>query len=187
MHIHTRRRTAEGPLVALALLASTPVVALVVGTLAGCSGVERAESPAPAAATSTASASPSAAPTITTPTEADPVHITIELDGETLTGRLTDSATARALAAQLPATLTFGDYGGQEQIARLPAPLDTTGAPSTSDAPAGTIAYYAPDQSIVLYYTDVGSFSGIVPIGTVNDVGAVRDLPSGAATVRVRG
>ncbi|MBT1665811.1 cyclophilin-like fold protein [Curtobacterium flaccumfaciens] len=119
--------------------------------------------------------------------EADPVHITIELDGETLTGRLTDSATARALAARLPATLTFADYGGQEQIARLPAPLDTTGAPSTSDAPAGTIAYYVPDQSIVLYYTDVGSFSGIVPIGTVDDFGAVRDLPSGAATIRVRG
>ncbi|PYY55156.1 hypothetical protein DEJ17_13140 [Curtobacterium sp. MCSS17_011] len=178
MHIRTRRRTPLGPLVALGPLA------LVVGALAGCSGVERAESPASAAAASTASAS--AAPTIATPTEADPVHITIELDGETLTGRLTGSATARALAAQLPVTLTFADYGGQEQIARLPAPLDTTGAPSTSDAPAGTIAYYVPDQSIVLYYADVGSFPGIVPIGTVDDVGAARDLPSGAATIRVR-
>lgn len=191
MHVRTRPRTAVGPLVPLGPLALAPVVALVVGALAGCSGVERAASPAPApaAATSTASApaSPSADPTITTPTQADPVHITIELDSETLTGRLTDNATARALAARLPATLTFADHGGQEQIARIPAPLDTTGAPSTSNAPAGTIAYSAPDQSIVLYYTDVGSFSGIVPIGTVDDVGAVRDLPSGAATIRVRG
>ncbi|WIB69376.1 cyclophilin-like fold protein [Curtobacterium sp. MCBD17_026] len=173
MHIRTRRRTPLGPLVALSPLA------LVVGALAGCSGVEHAETPASASATTTA-------PTITTPTEADPVRITIELDGETLTGRLTESATARALAAQLPATLTFSDHGGQEQIARLPAPLDTTGAPSTSDAPVGTIAYYVPDQSIVLYYTDVGSFPGIVPIGAVDDVQAVRDLPSGAATIRVR-
>lgn len=185
MHVRTRRRPAAGPHLALGPLALAPVVALVVGALAGCSGVDRAELPesAPASAAATATA----APTITTPTEADPVHITIEVDGETLTGRLTDSATARALAARLPATLTFADYGGQEQIARLPAPLDTTGAPSTSDAPAGTIAYYVPDQSIVLYYTDVGSFPGIVPIGTVDDVGAVRDLPSGAATIRVRG
>ncbi|PZE24121.1 hypothetical protein DEJ09_16870 [Curtobacterium sp. MCLR17_055] len=172
-----------GPHVALGPLALAPVVALVVGALAGCSGVDRAEPPASAPA----SAAATAAPTITTPTEAQPVHITIEFDGETLTGRLTGSATARALAARLPARLTFADYGGQEQIARLPAPLDTTGAPSTSDAPAGTIAYYVPDQSIVLYYTDVGSFPGIVPIGTVDDVGAVRDLPSGAATIRVRG
>ncbi|MBF4627840.1 cyclophilin-like fold protein [Curtobacterium flaccumfaciens] len=183
MHVRTRRRPAAGPHLALGPLALAPVVALVVGALAGCSGVDRAELPESAPA----SAAATAAPTITTPTEADPVHITIDLDGETLTGRLTDSATARALAARLPATLTFADYGGQEQIARLPAPLDTTGAPSTSDAPAGTIAYYVPDQSIVLYYTDVGSFPGIVPIGTVDDVGAVRDLPSGAATIRVRG
>ncbi|QFS80482.1 cyclophilin-like fold protein [Curtobacterium flaccumfaciens] len=191
MQVRTRRRPAVGPHVALGPLALAPVVALVVGALAGCSGVDRAEPPAsaraPAPASATAAPTASAAPTITTPMEADPVHITIELDGETLTGRLTDSATARALAARLPATLTFADYGGQEQIARLPAPLDTTGAPSTSDAPAGTIAYYVPDQSIVLYYTDVGSFSGIVPIGTVDDFGAVRDLPSGAATIRVRG
>ena len=183
MQVRTRRRPAAGPHLALRPLALAPVVALVVGALAGCSGVDRAEPPASAPA----SAAATAAPTITTPTEAQPVHITIEFDGETLTGRLTGSATARALAARLPATLTFADYGGQEQIARLPAPLDTTGAPSTSDAPAGTIAYYVPDQSIVLYYTDVGSFPGIVPIGTVDDVGAVRDLPSGAATVRVRG
>ncbi|PZE24928.1 cyclophilin-like fold protein [Curtobacterium sp. MCLR17_042] len=189
MQVRTRRRPAAGPHLALRPLALAPVVALVVGALAGCSGVDRAELPesAPASAAATATATATAAPTITTPTEADPVHITIELDGETLTGRLTGSATARALAARLPATLTFADYGGQEQIARLPAPLDTTGAPSTSDAPAGTIAYYVPDQSIVLYYTDVGSFSGIVPIGTVDDFGAVRDLPSGAATIRVRG
>lgn len=186
MQVRTRRRPAAGPHLALRPLALAPVVALVVGALAGCSGVDRAEAPAPASASAPASAAATAAPTITTPTEAQPVHITIELDGETLTGRLTGSATARALAARLPATLTFADYGGQEQIARLPAPLDTTGAPSTSDAPAGTIAYYVPDQSIVLYYTDVDSFPGIVPIGTVDDVGAVRDLPSGAATIRVR-
>jgi hypothetical protein len=183
MHVRTRRRPAAGPHLALGPLALAPVVALVVGALAGCSGVDRAEP----SASAPASAAATAAPTITTPTEAQPVHITIEFDGKTLTGRLTGSATARALAARLPATLTFADYGGQEQIARLPAPLDTTGAPSTSDAPAGTIAYYVPDQSIVLYYTDVGSFPGIVPIGTVDDVGAVRDLPSGAATIRVRG
>jgi len=187
MHVRTRRRPAAGPHLALRPLALAPVVVLVVGALAGCSGVDRAEPPASAPASASAAATATAAPTITTPTEADPVHITIELDGETLIGRLTGSATARALAARLPATLTFADYGGQEQIARLPAPLDTTGAPSTSDAPAGTIAYYVPDQSIVLYYTDVGSFPGIVPIGTVDDVGAVRDLPSGAATIRVRG
>ena len=70
------------------------------------------------------------------------------------------------MAAQLPLTLTFDDHGGQEKFAELPEALDLTGAPQRSDARPLQIGYYAPDQRLILYYAYVGSFSGIVPIGS---------------------
>ena len=41
------------------------------------------------------------------------------------------------------------------------------------------IGYYAPDRVLVLYYEHVGRFNGIVPIGTFEDLAAVRDQADG--------
>jgi hypothetical protein len=110
---------------------------------------------------------------------ADGTPITIDINGRELKGILHDNATARSLIGQLPLTLTFKDHGGQEKSARLPAPLSLEGAPAGSDADPLTIGYYAPDQVLVLYYEHVGRFNGIVPIGTFEDLAAVRDQPDG--------
>lgn len=108
--------------------------------------------------------------------------ITISIDGRAVQGILHDNATARALTDQLPLTLTFKDHGGQEKIARLPTPLSLAGMPAGSDADPLTIGYYAPEQALVLYYKYVGRFNGIVPIGTFEDLAAVRDQADGFAT-----
>lgn len=150
------------------------IVAL--GALAGC--VTSPRTSAPPAATTTHSATP--------PAESGSMAaISIEFDGREVHGTLADNATARSLLAQLPLTLSFSDYRGQEKLALLPQPLSTDGAAAASDAPAWTIGYYVPNQALVLYYDDVGQFNGIVPIGTYDTAGnAITRLSEFTATIR---
>lgn len=101
--------------------------------------------------------------------------ITLRIDGGTVTGTLSGSATARSMIDQLPLTLSFSDYDGQEKLAELPAPLSLDGVPAGDDADPLTIGYYAPGQVLVLYYEHVGYFRGIVRIGTFDDLAAIRD------------
>ncbi|WP_164983981.1 cyclophilin-like fold protein [Cellulomonas endophytica] len=142
---------------------------------------------APAPAAPSAHPSP-AAPTTTTSTT-DALRVVVDLgDGAAVTGELDDSATARSLLQQLPLTLAFSDFAGQEKIAALPAPLSLDGAPARSDAPAMTIGYHTPSQSLVLYYDDVGTYGGIVPLGRLGDVGPlVARTGDFTATMRASG
>ena len=96
------------------------------------------------------------------------IEIRIEIDGQALEARLWDNPAARDLIDQLPLTLDFSDYGRQEVLAAPPRPLTMEGMPAGESAPAGTIGWYAPGRSIVLYYTDVGRFNGIVRIGEMD-------------------
>ncbi len=149
------------------LCAVATIIAL--GALAGCA--TSAPISTPPAVTTTHSATPT--------TESESMTaITIEFDGREVHGTLADNATARSLLAHLPLTLSFSDYGGQEKIASLPQSLSTDGAAAASDAPARTIGYYVPNQSLVLYYDDVGRFNGIVPIGTYDTAGDAIARPS---------
>jgi len=142
------------------------VVAMTVG-LTGCgrgsdgNAAEESVAPATVATPSEANATPS--PSAAAPTS---TPLVVEFQGQQVTGQLDGSAASASLLAQLPLTLTFSDFGGQEKIADLPAPLGLDDAPDGSDATPGTIGYYSPSQSLVLYYAEVGYYSGIVPIGT---------------------
>lgn len=66
--------------------------------------------------------------------------------GQDLRAELTASAPARDLVQQLPLTLSFRDFGGQEKVAPLPQPLSMTGVPARSGAQAGDLGYYQPDK-----------------------------------------
>ena len=110
--------------------------------------------------------------------------ITLTVDGTTVvTGVLQNNAAAASLLAQLPLELSFEDFGAQEKIADLPDPLALDGLPPGGSAEPGTIGYYAPDQALVLYYDAVGYYTGIIPIGTFNDVASVRDAPAFVGTI----
>ena len=141
--------------------------------LAGCSALSNHPvSPTPTTAppettSAAATASPRAAP------------ITIQIDGETVTGTLSGNTAARSLFQQLPLTLSFRNHGGQEKIAELPEPLSLEGVPAGDDADPLTIGYYAPDQALVLYYEHVGYFPGIVRIGSFDDLATIRDRTGG--------
>lgn len=116
------------------------------------------------------------------PAAARAVRITV--DGSAFAGRLDDTPTARALAAQLPLTVDMGDHGGAEKTGALPRRLTTAGAPDAHDPRAGDLGYYAPGGDLVLYYDDAAPvFDGIVRIGRFSgDLDALRR----AEDVRVR-
>ncbi|MDR6793626.1 hypothetical protein J2X12_003095 [Pseudarthrobacter oxydans] len=153
--------------------------------LAGCStpspgtdsGPAPPTSPQEASSTAAGSSPPSQGSSAATAAETTP--ITIDIDGGTVTGALSSNATARSLIQQLPLTLSFRDYGGQEKIAELPEALSLDGVPAGDSAEPLTIGYYAPDQALVLYYESVGYSRGIVRIGSFDDLAAIRDQTSG--------
>ena len=92
-------------------------------------------------------------------------RIQVIIGDTVLTGRLWDNATARDLIAQLPLTLTFGDFNGVEKIAQLSRKLSLEGVPAGADPLPRDIGYYAPSGDLVFYYDDVGYFTGIVRLG----------------------
>ncbi|MFT0848743.1 cyclophilin-like fold protein [Actinomycetaceae bacterium L2_0104] len=105
--------------------------------------------------------------------------IRIVIGEQTLEARLWDNAAAQSLIDQLPLTLDFSDYGGQEVLAEPPRPLAMEGMPSGESAPEGTIGYYSPSEALVLYYSDVGRYNGIVRIGEMEgDVSVLRGWDS---------
>lgn len=112
---------------------------------------------------------------MSTPAAGEGTPITLDIEGTSVTGTLFENTAARSLIDQLPLELSFTDYGGQEKIADLPAPLALEGTPAGSDAAPLTIGYYAPDQALVLYYEHVGFYNGIVRLGEFDDLEAVRD------------
>lgn len=149
------------------LAAVVPAVVVLVGCATGDGG------PPPSDPTTAASSS-SAAPGVPVPSSASPespedamteTAIRLVTGGSTIEAVLWDNPAARSLLDQLPVTLDFSDYGGQEVLAEPPLPLSTAGMPSGESAPAGTIGYYAPADAVVLYYADVGRYPGIVRIG----------------------
>jgi hypothetical protein len=156
--------------------------------LSGCAGGEDA-APLPGATTNASPSTATTAPPSPTSTAEAPAlpeeapvstdrSVLITFGGTSVRGSLHDNAATASLLAQLPLQLSFSDFGGQEKIAPLPAPLSLEGMPSGSDAEPGTIGYYAPSQALVLYYDHVGYYDGIVPIGTFDDVATIRDAPA---------
>jgi hypothetical protein len=108
-------------------------------------------------------------------------NIQITVDDRTFAAQLADNPTARDLVDQLPLTLRFRDFNRVEKIAELPRPLTMEGVPAGADPEINDIGYYAPSRDLVLYYGDVGYFTGIVRIGRLDaeDMSAIEPQPDG--------
>ena len=107
--------------------------------------------------------------------------IRISFGDTQLTGRLSDNATARDLADQLPLTLTFRDHNNVEKTAPLPRELSLDEAPEGHDPAAGDLGYWAPGGDLVVYFDDdAPSFDGIVRVGEFDgDLEALRRQSDG--------
>jgi hypothetical protein len=165
---------------ALRALIAVPTAVVVTVAMAGCAGDESSGARPSASAASSS-------PDETTNQTGVTMPIVLEFDGQEIAGELDGSPTAASLLAQLPLTLTFGDFGGVEKFAELPEPLSLDGAPEGSAAPPLTIGYYVPDQRLILYYDAVGFFNGIVPIGSYEDSAALQNQSADfTVTIRAR-
>ena len=131
----------------------------------------------------TAAADESVTRMSTSPTGATPFRVII--GDTTITGHLHDNTTARDLASQLPLTLTFHDLNGVEKTAPLPRKLPVDGMPAGDDPHVGDLGYWAPNGDLVLYYGDVGYWTGIMRIGEIDgDMEAVA-RQSGAVNATI--
>lgn len=112
-----------------------------------------------------------------------PLRIAVE--DQELDAYLYDNPAAHSLLDQLPLTLEFADYGGQEVLAEPPQQITTEGMLNGESAPPGTIGYYAPSGVLVLYYTDVGRFNGIVRLGHIDDDISILSNWDGPRTITI--
>ncbi len=88
----------------------------------------------------TLAAACSSPPEPTVDDEWDRIRIALIVDGQRLTGTLSDTPAGRDLLAQLPLTLTMTDFGSVEKVAELPTSLSITGAHPAQTLPRGTSA-----------------------------------------------
>lgn len=108
------------------------------------------------------------------------MKITLHIGDHLVTGELFANPVADQIAALLPFEAGFDDFHDQEKLARLERPLDVTGVPSADAPRPGEIGYYAPTQSLVLYYASPGGWPGLVRVGRFDHpVDQVRALPDG--------
>jgi hypothetical protein len=144
-------------------------------------GGEQPSPPPPPSPSSTASpdrATDPASPATPTAPGVTPIRVTV--GDQVFSAELYDNATARDLADQLPLTITVDDLHGLEKTGRLPRALTTDGVPAGSDPEIDEIGYYAPGRNLVLYYGDVGYYTGIIRIGRFEDtIAAIADQPDG--------
>lgn len=163
---HRNRRPAARRLGGVFYVALIPVL-----VVACTSASERTDTSSPDAPSG---GSPAPGYTGTSQNSGTPFRVII--GDTTLTGHLFDNATARDLASQLPLTLTFRDLNSVEKTAPLPRKLSVDGMPAGDDPHVGELGYWAPDGDLVLYYGDVGYWTGIMRIGEFDgDMQAAAD------------
>ena len=92
------------------------------------------------------------------------LQIQVTANGKDIVFELNDCQAARDLCAQLPLSVEVADYSTNEKIFYPPQALDISDAPQ-ANAVAGTLAYYAPWDDVVMFYGDFGSASGLYILG----------------------
>jgi len=117
-------------------------------------------------------------------TEVLPMKIHLDVEGESVTATLDDSAAARDFAALLPLSLTLEDYAVIERIANLPRKLVTTEAPAGVKPKTGDINYYAPWGNLAIFIGGNPYALGLVRLGTVDTGLEVLQRP-GPLKVRI--
>jgi hypothetical protein len=167
----------------LALVPTTVVLLLAVGTMSGPSST----GPTPAAGwdlvTTTTTADEIAAPG----PGSGAARLTLHVGDEVATATLENTAAAQRFASMLPLDVTLRDAMGQAKSGRLPQPLEVSVAERVLDPEVLGIYYWPPSGRIAIFHEDLGHLvppPGLVRLGTV-DSGLDVVTSVGSQTVRI--
>lgn len=98
------------------------------------------------------------------------VTVRLSIGHEEVLIDLLDNPAARAFAAQLPLTLPFTDYAGEEKIATLPMRLNGNGSPTAREvfreAPAD-FTYFSPWGNLAVFYEGFGGDDQLLALGRI--------------------
>ncbi|WP_261806474.1 cyclophilin-like fold protein [Lapidilactobacillus luobeiensis] len=105
-------------------------------------------------------------------------RITVTFGQHKLRAQLNTSSLATQLWRQLPLKLDFREFssGFAEKIADLQRPLSIKGSPDAADPQTGDLAYWSPEPRVVLYWGDVGEYSGVHLLGHFIDRAAAAKV-----------
>lgn len=99
-----------------------------------------------------------------------PVTVRLSIGQEEVLIDLLDNPAAREFAVQLPLTLPFKDYAGEEKIATLPQRLNAKGSPNarefSSHAPVD-FTYFAPWGNLAVFYQGFGGDGQLLALGRI--------------------
>lgn len=101
-------------------------------------------------------------------------HVTVSFNGQNFSATLNDSPVSQDILKQLPFTASFKTYvNDKEKITDLDFKPHLGNYDYDEVGKKGRIAYWQPDNRIVIYYGDVGAYPGIKVIGSFDDLKAV--------------
>lgn len=78
---------------------------------------------------------------------------------------LEDNPTTQSLLAQLPITVSFSDYAGNEKVTSFPKRLSRENAPKGYQAQVGDVTSYGPWGNLAIFYQDFPYSNGLIYIG----------------------
>jgi hypothetical protein len=97
--------------------------------------------------------------------------ILLHLPDGLATVTLDHTPAARAFAAMLPLPVALHDPMGQAKSGKLPSPIDVTGTARVFNPTVGELYYWAPSNTIAIFYDDLGQSippPGLVRLGVVS-------------------
>lgn len=113
-----------------------------------------------------------------------PVTVRLAIGQEEVLIDLLDNPAAKAFAGQLPLTLSFRDYAGEEKIATLPTRLSAKGSPTAREIPVD-FTYFMPWGNLAVFYNGVGNDGQLLALGRIRTGKAVLAGQRGDFTARL--
>lgn len=102
-------------------------------------------------------------------TNSEEIKITATIEGKEYTINMINNSATESLLKELPLTLTFRDFQGQEKGATSPIQINTDNLPASDRGGLNDFIYYKPTNSLVFCYTDIGIWNGIIRLGTFSE------------------
>jgi hypothetical protein len=103
-----------------------------------------------------------------------PLSISLTLDKVRLTGELSDTQTAQALAGRMPLELSMSRWG-EEYYGSIGAPLNVLSGPTQEVMSVGDLAYWEPGMAFCIFFGPTPASRGQAPVaaGPVHLIGSV--------------